>query len=294
MKAGAPKAEIDAVCALIRSEGLETFVSEGQERTIIGVVGIDIDRVAHVGTMPGVEQAIRVTSATQARQPRAPARSDADHGRRQGTHRRGQRRSSVMAGPCSVESRRAARRNGPTGQARGRAHPARRRVQAADVAIRVPGPGRGTGSSCSPRRARKTGLPIVTEMTDASQMESVRGTRRHHPDRQPQHAQLHAAARGRPGPNAGAAQARLRRDDRRVADGRRVRAVRRQRQRDPVRARHPDVRARHAQHARPVGRAGAARDDPPAGRRRSVARHGQALAGRRRWPWARPRLAPTD
>src|SRR5215213_11806537 len=62
MRAGADKAEVDAVCSLIRSEGLEAFVSEGQERVIIGVVGIDIDRVAHIGTMPGVEQAIRVTS----------------------------------------------------------------------------------------------------------------------------------------------------------------------------------------------------------------------------------------
>ena len=46
MKAGAAKAEVDAVTALIRSEGLEAFVSEGQERTIIGVVGIDIDQNA--------------------------------------------------------------------------------------------------------------------------------------------------------------------------------------------------------------------------------------------------------
>src|SRR5215217_3307880 len=62
MRSDAEKSDIDAVCALIRSEGLEAFVSEGQERVIIGVVGIDIERVAHIGTMPGVEQAIRVTS----------------------------------------------------------------------------------------------------------------------------------------------------------------------------------------------------------------------------------------
>src|ERR671915_2090886 len=62
MRPDAEAEEIEAVCSLIRSEGLEAFVSEGQERVIIGVVGIDIERVAHLGTMPGVEQAIRVTS----------------------------------------------------------------------------------------------------------------------------------------------------------------------------------------------------------------------------------------
>ncbi len=103
MKAGAPKAEIDAVCELIRSEGLEAFVSEGEERTIIGIVGIDIDRVAHVGTMPGVAQAIRVTSP---------------HKLASLEHQRDRTRITiggktpvgagsplvVMAGPCSVES----------------------------------------------------------------------------------------------------------------------------------------------------------------------------------------------
>ncbi len=48
MRPDAERAET-AVCSLIRSEGLEAFVSEGQERVIIGVVGIDIDRVAHIG-----------------------------------------------------------------------------------------------------------------------------------------------------------------------------------------------------------------------------------------------------
>ena len=84
-------------------KGLEAFVSEGQERTIIGVVGIDIDRVSHIGTMPGVEQAIRVTSP---------------HKLASLEHQKDRTRITiggkvpigagsplvVMAGPCSVES----------------------------------------------------------------------------------------------------------------------------------------------------------------------------------------------
>jgi len=42
MRPQALPAEIDGVCDLIRSQGLEAFVSEGQERVIMGVVGRDI------------------------------------------------------------------------------------------------------------------------------------------------------------------------------------------------------------------------------------------------------------
>ena len=68
---------------------------------------------------------------------------------------------------------------------------------------------------------------------------------------------------------AGDAQARLRRDRRGMADGRRVHRQLRQPERHPLRARHPDVRDVHAQHDGP--RRGAARPppDPPAGDRRS-------------------------
>jgi len=168
MKAGAPKEEVDAVCALIRAEGLETFVSEGQERTIIGVVGIDIDRVAHVGTMPGVEQAIRVT---------------APHKLASLEHQRDRTRITVkgipigagaplvvMAGPCSVESPEMlfetaalVKREGAN-VLRGGAYKPRTSPYA------FQGLGEEGLKLLAEARA-KTGLPIVTEMTDASQME---------------------------------------------------------------------------------------------------------------------------
>src|SRR5690348_18286101 len=105
MKATATKSEVDAVCTLIRSEGLETFVSEGQERTIIGVVGIDIDRVSHVGTMPGVEQAIRVTAPHKlASLEHQRERTRITVGGKQGVAIGAGSPLVVMAGPCSVES----------------------------------------------------------------------------------------------------------------------------------------------------------------------------------------------
>ena len=200
MRAGAPKAEIEAVCALIRAEGLEAFVSEGQERTIIGVVGIDIDRVAHVGTMPGVEQAIRVTTP---------------HKLASLEHQRDRTRITI-GGKAASPSARAARWS--SWPAPARSSRPEMLIETAD-SVKREGAHVLRGGAFKPRtspyafqglgedglkllaEARdETGLPIVTEMTDASQMELFEDYVDMHPDRQPQHAQLHAAARGRPGP----------------------------------------------------------------------------------------------
>jgi 3-deoxy-7-phosphoheptulonate synthase len=168
MKAGAPRAEIDAVCELIRSEGLQAFVSEGEERTIIGVVGIDIDRVAHVGTMPGVEQAIRVTS------PHKLASLEHQRDRTRftigGTPIGAGSPLVVMAGPCSVESHdqlfdtaELVKREGAH-VLRGGAYKPRTSPYAFQ--------GLGEDGLKLMAEARdRTGLPIVSEMTDASQMD---------------------------------------------------------------------------------------------------------------------------
>ncbi|HEY5489057.1 MAG TPA: bifunctional 3-deoxy-7-phosphoheptulonate synthase/chorismate mutase [Candidatus Limnocylindrales bacterium] len=171
MKAGAPKAEVDAVCALIRSEGLEAFVSEGQERTIIGVVGIDIERVAHVGTMPGVEQAIRVTSPHKlASLEHQRDRTRITIGGKTGVPIGAGAPLVVMAGPCSVESpamlietANLVKREGAH-VLRGGAYKPRTSPYAFQ--------GLGEDGLKLLATARDaTGLPIVSEMTDASQME---------------------------------------------------------------------------------------------------------------------------
>ena len=168
MRPGAERAEIDAVCSLIRSEGLEAFVSEGQERMIIGVVGIDIDRVAHIGTMPGVEQAIRVTSPHKL--------ASLEHQRDRTRITIGDtvigagKPLAVMAGPCSVESReqlfataRLVRREGAH-ILRGGAYKPRTSPYA------FQGLGESALQLLAEARA-ETGMPIVSEMTDPGQME---------------------------------------------------------------------------------------------------------------------------
>ena len=59
----------------------------------------------------------------------------------------------LMAGPCSVESREQTFEVAAAAAAHGRDHPARRGVQAAHLALQLPGPGRG-GPGNPGRRAR--------------------------------------------------------------------------------------------------------------------------------------------
>ena len=151
----------------------------------------------------------------------------------------------------------------------GRRHAAARRcVQAAHVAVRLPGPRRRRRSRSSPTSARPPGCrssprsstpatcAVVAEHADMLQI----GTRN-----MANVGLLQAVGTCR---QAGAPQARHDRDHRGVADGRGVRRPARQPRHRPVRARHPDLRdglPQHPRHLRGPGRPG---DQPPAGRRR--------------------------
>ena len=133
----------------------------------------------------------------------------------------------------------------------------------------------------------RTGLPVDHRGDGAVAGRHRRRVRRHPPDRHPQHAELLAAAGDGSRRPAGDAQARLRRDRRGMDDGGRVHRQLGQPERDPVRARHPDVRDVHAQHDGPGRGAAGPPPDPPAGHRRSEPRHREALA--RQAPGARRR-----
>jgi 3-deoxy-7-phosphoheptulonate synthase len=103
MRPGATPAQIDEVKATIEQAGLEAFLSEGQERTVIGVVGSDVERVAHVAVYPGVEQVIRVSKAYKlASLEHHPDRTRVRIG---DTVVGAGGDIVVMAGPCAVESR---------------------------------------------------------------------------------------------------------------------------------------------------------------------------------------------
>ena len=175
---------------------------------------------------------------------------------------------AMIAGPCTVESRDQtlddrARRRATAGASlfRGGAYKPRTSPYA------FQGLGQ-EGLRLLAEAKAETGLPIVTELMDARDLEPVLevadviqiGAR--NMQNYPLLAEI-----GRSG-QPGAAQARAVGDARGAADGGRVRPQGGQPERDAVRARHPHVRDRLPLHARPHGRPGAQGAHAPAGDRR--------------------------
>ena len=155
-----------------QSKAWKPSSARARSAPIIGVVGIDIDRVSHIGTMPGVEQAIRVTSPHKlASLEHQKDRTRITIGGKTGIPIGAGSPLVVMAGPCSVESpgqlvetARLVRHEGAH-MLRGGAYKPRTSPYAFQ--------GLGEDALELLVEARKeTGLPIVSEMTDASQMES--------------------------------------------------------------------------------------------------------------------------
>src|SRR6476469_9774134 len=64
MRPHAPKAEIDYVCERIREFGYKVHSIEGEERVVIGVVGVgDVTNcLESLEATPGVERAVRISA----------------------------------------------------------------------------------------------------------------------------------------------------------------------------------------------------------------------------------------
>ena len=103
MKLHAKREDIDAVCERVRDFGYKVHSIEGEERVVIGIVGVgDVTAcLESVEAMPGVEKAVRISApykfvSKEFRQGRSVIRVDG--------HEIGGDEFVVMAGPCSVES----------------------------------------------------------------------------------------------------------------------------------------------------------------------------------------------
>jgi 3-deoxy-7-phosphoheptulonate synthase len=103
MKPHATKAEIDAVCERIREFGYKVHSSEGEERVIIGAVGVgDVTAcLESLEAMPQVEKAVRISAPYKfvSREFRSVRSEIEANGRLIGGDE-----FVVMAGPCSVEN----------------------------------------------------------------------------------------------------------------------------------------------------------------------------------------------
>ncbi len=102
MKEGATQEEIQEVAELLKAKGLGVHISQGEEKTIIGVIG-QKERVRElpVESMPAVEKVVPVSNpfklASRAFHPQ-------DTLVTVGNHVVGSGEPTIIAGPCSVES----------------------------------------------------------------------------------------------------------------------------------------------------------------------------------------------
>jgi 3-deoxy-7-phosphoheptulonate synthase len=163
MKADATEEEVQAVVARVESVGARAHVSPGDELTVIGAIG-DREHVARLGLEghPGVDQVIPILK------PYKLASSQLDiAGRRIGGDR-----FALIAGPCTVEGRdqtlAAARavRDGGAILLRGGAYKPRTSPYS------FQGLGQ-EGLRLLAEAKDETGLPVVTELMDARDLEPV-------------------------------------------------------------------------------------------------------------------------
>jgi 3-deoxy-7-phosphoheptulonate synthase len=169
MRPGATREQVAQVRHVVEEHGLEAFVSEGEERTVIGVVGTDLDRVSHLGTLEGVEQVVRITQPYKlASIEHHPERTRVRVGEVSVGNGGG---LVIMAGPCAVESR---------DQMLQTAHWVRREgarilrggaFKPRSSPYSFQGMGMPALELLAEARAQ-TGLPVVSEVVDASQVEA--------------------------------------------------------------------------------------------------------------------------
>jgi len=173
MSARATEAEVNAVKGVILAEGLQPHVSPGSERIVIALVGDVGSRrqtlISRFESMPGVEQ---VTPITRPYKLASREFHPEDTVIEVGDVRIGDGSLTVMAGPCSIESREVALE---TAQA----------VAAAGARILRGGAfkprtspysfqGLGVEALRYLAEARElTGLPVITEVMEPSQVEVV-------------------------------------------------------------------------------------------------------------------------
>ena len=169
MKSTATEDEVQAVIARIESCGARAHPSRGEEVTVIGAVG-DREHVARLGLegAPGVEQVVPILKPYKLASSQMRERTVIEiAGRRIGGDN-----FSLIAGPCTVESR--------------------DQTMTAARAVRDAGGSLFRGGAYKPRSSpysfqglgqeglrllaearEETGLPIVTELMDARDMEQV-------------------------------------------------------------------------------------------------------------------------
>ena len=168
MRTGATAEQIENVKREIEEHDLEAYVSQGEERTVIGVVGNGVERVEQVIQFPGVEQVIRVTKPYKlASREHHPDRTRVRVGN---TEVGAGNPLRMMAGPCAVESReqlmataRWVKREGAVALRGGAFKPRTSPYAFQGLGLE--------GLQLLAEARDETGMPVVSEITDPAQVE---------------------------------------------------------------------------------------------------------------------------
>ena len=171
MKEGATRNEVDAVVKRVESVGAAAHVSQGEVLTVVGAIG-DRERIANLDLdgAPGVDRVVPITK------PYKLASRQFKHGESTIVEVDGRKvggpHFSMIAGPCTVESREqllstaVAVKEGGASMLRGGAYKPRTSPYSFQ--------GLGDEGLRLLKEAKEvTGLPIVTEVMDARDLEAV-------------------------------------------------------------------------------------------------------------------------
>ena len=168
----ATPAQIDAIVERLQAGGVHAKVMPGELTTAIGAIG-DPEGVREMGLegLPGVDRVIPIS------RPYKLASSELSHHEpttfEVNGHRIGAPNTfSLIAGPCTVESREQTLGVARAVAAGGRFDAARGRLQASDITRSPFRDWALTGSSILREAREETGLPIVSEMTSADLADS--------------------------------------------------------------------------------------------------------------------------
>ena len=239
MEERASEEQVQHVIAQLVEKGFDVHRSTGQLRSVLGAVGRNRSFDTRlIEVMDGVHEVLRITEPYKlASRTFKPERSTVSFDE----FRVGGDEVIVMAGPCSVETEEQIAASAAAVKKAGAQGVARRRLQAAELSLQLPGPGRrGAASDACGRRCR--GAEGRLRGHGRQPDRTGRALRGHLAGRRPQHAELHVAARAGQDAHARAPQAGDCGDHRGVAPVGGVRALGGQHGCHPVRTGHPDLR----------------------------------------------------
>ena len=170
MRHDATPAQVENLVAQVQIHGFRAHLSGGDERTVIGVIGIDpISLRDVVADAPGVAEVVRITKPFKLsnREFRS-----ADTRIRVGDHEVGGDRTWIVAGPCSVDDEPNFLETARQVKAAG-AHALRGGVFKPRTSPYSFQGLRGEGVQILKRARQETGLPLVCEVLAAADIEAL-------------------------------------------------------------------------------------------------------------------------